>query len=266
MEEVLSFSTHSCGPSLTVMTDPISILAITCVFFLAGGVKGVIGLGLPTVSLGLMTAIMDLPTAMSLMLVPTFVTNVVQATTGGYTVVLLRRIWLFLLLATVIVGLGGLVLQSADLSLMSALLGLVLVAYAVMGFSGVHFRTPPEREGTVGGLMGFANGFLTGMVGSYAVPGVMYLQSLDMPRDQFVQAMGMLFLGSTIALAVTLSGTNLMSSEAGIASVLATAPAFVGFLAGQKIRKQLSEMLFRRLFYAALLVLGLFICIKALAI
>uniref|UniRef100_UPI0018D0F425 hypothetical protein n=1 Tax=Streptomyces clavuligerus TaxID=1901 RepID=UPI0018D0F425 len=85
------------------MTDPIIVLATTLVFFLAGAVKGVIGLGLPTVSLGLMTVIMDLPTAMTLMLAPTFITNVLQSTTGGYTMVLLRRIWPFLFFATVLV-------------------------------------------------------------------------------------------------------------------------------------------------------------------
>ncbi len=244
--------------------DPVLILAVVFVFFLAGAVKGVIGLGLPTVSLGLMTAVTDLPNAMSLMLVPTFVTNVVQATTGGYTKVLLRRIWLFLFLATVMVGLGGLVLQEADLSLMSMLLGLVLFAYAVLGFSGFYMRVAPERETAVGASMGAVNGVLTGMVGSYAVPGVMYLQSLGLPRDQFVQAMGMLFLGSTIALAVSLTSGNLMPANIGLASVLATIPAYGGFFCGQRIRKQLSENLFRRLFYAALLLLGLFIFAKPL--
>lgn len=246
------------------MTDPIIIAATAIVFFLAGAVKGVIGLGLPTVSLGLMTAIMDLPTAMSLMLAPTFVTNVLQATTGGYTLVLLRRLWPFLLLASVLVWPGGLVLKEADLSLMAAFLGVVLVAYALMGFFGIRMTTRPEREGATGIVTGAVNGVLSGMVGSYAVPGVMFLQSLNLPRDQFVQAMGMLFLFTTIALGVTLSGTNLMTLDMGVASVLAVVPAMVGFLAGQRIRKTLSEEHFRTLFYMALLVLGGLIAVKAL--
>lgn len=246
------------------MTDPIIVLATTLVFFLAGAVKGVIGLGLPTVSLGLMTAIMDLPTAMTLMLAPTFITNVLQATTGGYTMVLLRRIWPFLFFATVLVWPGGLVLKEADLSLMAAFLGVVLVAYALTGFFGLRMITRPERESGIGVVTGAVNGVLSGMVGSYAVPGVMYLQSLELPRDQFVQAMGMLFLCTTIALGVTLSGTNLMTMDMGIASVLAVVPAIIGFYAGQHIRKQLSEALFRTLFYVALLVLGAFIAVKAL--
>ncbi len=246
------------------MENPILIPLIITVFFLAGFVKGVIGLGLPTVALGAMTVITDLPTAMALMLVPTFVTNVMQALTGGHAKEVASRIWLFLLLATGTVWLGGLVLRDADLSLMSALLGAVLMAYALLGFSGVQMTTSPDRERFVGGAFGTVNGIMTGMVGSYAVPGVMYLQSLGLGRDQFVQAMGMLFLGSTIALGLTLSGNNLMSADMGLASMGATAPALIGFFAGQTIRKRLSESLFRRLFYTGLLVLGLFIAARSL--
>ena len=57
----------------------IAVLApVAAVFFLAGAVKGVIGLGLPTVSLALLTLALDLPTAMALLLVPSFVTNLWQ--------------------------------------------------------------------------------------------------------------------------------------------------------------------------------------------
>ena len=41
-------------------------------FLLAGFVKGIVGLGLPTISLALLTALLDLPTAMALLVVPAF--------------------------------------------------------------------------------------------------------------------------------------------------------------------------------------------------
>ncbi|WP_417668099.1 sulfite exporter TauE/SafE family protein [Roseibium sp.] len=246
------------------MEDPILIPLIIGVFFLAGLVKGVIGLGLPTVALSLMTVATDLPTAMVLMLVPTFVTNLLQAVTGGHLVSVLRRIWLFLLFATGTVWLGTLVLRDADLSLMSALLGVVLILYALLGFTGFQMRTPPAREHPFSVAFGTANGVLTGLVGSYAVPGVMYLQSLGFSRDPFVQAMGLLFLGSTIALGVGLSGNGLMQAEVGLTSVLAVVPSIAGFFAGQAIRKKLSESLFRRFFYTGILGLGLFISVRVL--
>ena len=58
------------------MADPALLALIAATFLLAGAVKGVIGLGLPTVSLGILTAALDLPTAMALLLVPSLATNV----------------------------------------------------------------------------------------------------------------------------------------------------------------------------------------------
>lgn len=246
------------------MDDQGLILVIFVVFGLAGLVKGVIGLGLPTVALSLMTVSTDLTTAMSLMLAPTLATNVLQAFGGRGTLRLIRRLWPFLLPAMVMVGLGGLVLQNAELTLLTALLGLVLVLYARSGLTGFGLHVPESRELPLGFLFGAVNGVLTGMVGSYAVPGVMYLQGLNLPRDQFVQAMGLLFLGSTLALGVMLSGASILDFQAGSLSALACIPAFAGFFVGQAIRKRLSEQLFRRLFFLGLLALGLFVTARAL--
>ena len=44
-------------------------------FLLAGFVKGIVGLGLPTISLALLTVLLDLPTAMALLVVPAFCTK-----------------------------------------------------------------------------------------------------------------------------------------------------------------------------------------------
>ena len=65
------------------MQDPVTLTVVALTFLLAGLVKGVIGLGLPTISLALLTAALGLPQAMALLLVPSFVTNLWQAVAGG---------------------------------------------------------------------------------------------------------------------------------------------------------------------------------------
>src|SRR5207249_7074320 len=64
------------------MLDTNVIVVVASTFLLAGMVKGVIGLGLPAVTLGVLTVAFDLPSAMSLLLVPSFVTNLWQASVG----------------------------------------------------------------------------------------------------------------------------------------------------------------------------------------
>lgn len=247
------------------MFDAGTIIAIAGTFLLAGAVKGVIGLGLPTVSLALLAVAINLPNAMALLLVPSFVTNVWQAAVGGHGRDLLRRIWLFLLVATVTVRLGASALTRVDFSLLSALLGLLLVAYAAANLLGLRFRVEARHEKWAGPLVGFVNGVLTGMTGSFVVPGVMYLQALGLSRDALIQAMGMLFTASTLALAFALKENDLLRMEHGAVSTMALAPAMAGMVVGQRIRNRLSEQLFRRIFFLALLALGAYLASRAFA-
>lgn len=241
------------------MFDPATFAVIIATFFLAGTVKGVIGLGLPTVSVGLLTAAIDLPTAMALLLVPSFATNLWQALAGGHGRTILRRIWPFLATATIMVWFGAMALTRVDLALLSGLLGGILVAYAGLDLAGVRFAIEPRREIWAGPLLGTANGILTGMTGSFVVPGVMYLQAIGLPRDMLIQAMGMLFTVSTVALAVALQGNALLTTQLGTVSAAALVPAAAGMLFGQRIRRRLSESLFRRIFFVGLLALGAYI-------
>lgn len=246
------------------MLEPSLIILIFLVFLLAGTVKGVIGLGLPTVSLALLTVAMDLTSAMALMLIPSFVTNLWQAFVGGQGRALLRRFWIFFLLAGGTVWIGAEALSKVDLVLLSALLGGVLCAYALLALTGMRLTIPRRREGPFGALLGLVNGVLTGMTGSFVVPGVLYLQAAGLSRDQLVQAMGILFTVSTLALAVALQGQALLSQKLGILSLLGLVPAICGMVLGQKLRSYLSEARFRKVFFLSLLVLGIYIAVRSL--
>ena len=241
------------------MTDPFIIAAIALVFLLAGGVKGLIGLGLPTVSLGLLTVLLDLTTAMALLTVPAAATNVWQASVGGHARTIVRRLWPFMLAATITVWLGALALTRVDLALLSGLLGLIVFVYAALGLCGWRFAIPVRAEGWAGPLFGSANGILTGMTGSFVVPGIMYLQAIGLGRDALVQAMGFLFGASALALAVALGGSGLFPRDTGIVSAAALVPALIGMAIGQRIRRRLSEERFRRIFFVGILALGAYI-------
>lgn len=245
------------------MFDALTIAAIAGTFLLAGTVKGVIGLGLPTVSLALLTVVLGLPQAMALLLVPSFVTNVWQALVGGNTRAIVQRIWPFLLMATVTVWIGATALTRVDVSLLSALLGGLLMVYALVNLAGFRLVISTRQELWAGPLIGTANGILTGMTGSFVVPGVLFLQAIGLSRDMLIQAMGMLFTVSTLALAAALQGNGLLTNQLGILSVAALVPAIVGMVFGQRIRQRLSEDLFRRVFFVSLLVLGVYIVANA---
>lgn len=247
------------------MLDTSDIVVIAGTFLLAGTVKGVIGLGLPAVSLAVLTVAFDLPTAMSLLLVPSFVTNLWQALAGSHSKAILLRLWPFLVLATVTVWIGAQALTRIDLSLLTALLGVLLIIYSMATLRGFQLSIPARHEIWIGTLAGVANGVLTGMTGSSIVPGVMFLQALGLSRDMLVQAMGVLFAASIVALALALQKANVLTIEHGILSLGAVLPAIIGMILGRRIRNSLSERRFRKVFFVALLVLGAYIIVSALA-
>lgn len=242
-----------------------TLLAIVgATFLLAGFVKGVIGLGLPTVSLALLTATLGLQPAIALMLIPSLVTNLLQGFSGGHLRAVLRRIWPFLTCATVAIWFGAMALARLDPAFLSGLLGLLLIAYAALGLGRVQLTLPARLEPAAGIVFGTTNGVLSGMTGSFTVPGVLYLQAIGLQRDQLIQAMGLLFSLSTLGLAVALGGQNLLRADLGVLSAVALLPALLGMELGRRLRHRLSEARFRQVFLLGLLALGLYLAGRSL--
>jgi uncharacterized membrane protein YfcA len=83
-----------------------ALAAVALTFVFAGFVKGVIGLGLPTVAMGLLAIVMPPAQAAALLVVPSFLTNVWQAM-GPELAPLIRRLWPMLLGICIGVWAGG---------------------------------------------------------------------------------------------------------------------------------------------------------------
>lgn len=247
----------------TALDWPLLLLTLLT-FLLAGMVKGVIGMGLPTVAVGLVVLFHDLHTALVLFLAPTFVTNIWQALRGGFARWLLRRLWLFYLLVFAMVFVGAQALVQFNMGLLTIILGGSLAFYALLSLRGLHLSISKHHEWWAGPVLGGINGISIGMTGALAVPGIMFLQSIGLKRDQLVQALGILFATSTLALSLALSNLKFLDEQLGLYSLLAIVPALIGMELGAKIRQGLEEANFRRIFFIANLGLGMLILIRGM--
>lgn len=240
-------------------------LAVLVVSFLAGGlVKGIIGTGLPTIALALLTATIGIREAMAIILLPSILTNIQQGLFGGHLRSVCKRSWVFFLATFIAIWPGAALLASLDVAKISALLGIILFSYSAVGLFVKKLPNPRRFQALLNPLIGAVNGLLTGLTGSSVVPGVLYLQSLELGRKRLVQTMGLLFLVSTLTLALALQKNQLLSPKLLKLSALAFVPAYLGMLAGIRIRNRISEELFRRLFFIFMLALGVYIVIRAL--
>ena len=236
--------------------NTIELVVVATIFVFAGLVKGVIGVGLPTIAMGLLGTLMAPSRAAAILVVPALLTNVWQMCAGPAVTNLLRRLWPMLVCALLgTLPLAG-ILTAANVRLTTALLGVVLMSYALIGLSGVHFKVPRDSEPVLGPLIGLATGLINGATGIFVVPGVPYLQALDLGKDELLQALAISAFISTVALALGLGLNKGLGSAITIPTAIALVAAFAGMTLGQTLRSRLSVSAFRRGVLAGLLALG----------
>jgi uncharacterized membrane protein YfcA len=241
----------------------ISIIAST--FLLAGMVKGVIGMGLPTVAMGLLALFMPPVQAAALLVVPSLVTNVWQLVAGPSFIALLKRF--STMMAAVCLGTFagiGLLIGSAG-AIATATLGAVLAVYGVIGLRSTRFVIPKRSERWLSPAVGLFTGVLTGATGVFVIPAVPYFNSLGLEKEDLIQTLGLSFTVSTLALAVGLMSSGHFKMTVATSSLLALLPALGGMFLGQRVRNRLKPDVFRRWFFIGLLILGTYMVLRAIA-
>jgi uncharacterized membrane protein YfcA len=238
-------------------------LFIAAVFALAGFVKGVVGLGLPTISMGLLALVLPPAEAAALLLVPSFVTNVWQMGLNASLRPIARR------LATMMLGVclgtwAGAGLLSNARGGWGILLGLALVAYAATGLMSVRFSVNRRTKRFLSPLIGSATGLVSAATGVFVIPAVPYLQALGLEREDLVRALGLSFTVSTVALAVNLGSIGALETSLIPLAALALVMAALGMLLGQSVRRRLRPETFRRWFFASLLGLGAYLALASI--
>lgn len=248
-------------PLAEVPLDFVAVVAL--IFFMAGIVKGVTGMGLPTVSMGLLGAFMPAVAAASLLLVPSFVTNIWQLLAGPSLLHLVKRLWPMMLCIVAGTMAGASLLTDGNQQWTTVALGVTLVIYAGFSLLARQLSVPARLERFLSPAIGLATGIVTGATGIFVIPAVPYLQALGLSKDDLVQALGLSFTVSTIALALGLARGGALQADGLVLSVLAVVPALLGMWAGQRLRDRISPATFRRWFLICLLLLGLELALRS---
>src|ERR1700760_3713010 len=108
------------------------LIFIAAAFMLAGFIKGVIGLGLPTVSMGLLAVTMPPSQALAIVIVPAIVTNIWQTFGGPYLRDIIRRLWPLMTGTVVGIWLNAGMLSGPYAHYGTLVLGILLVIYAII--------------------------------------------------------------------------------------------------------------------------------------
>ena len=233
-----------------------TLATVAGAFLLGGTIKGVTGMGLPTVAVAIMGAALGLREAIPILVVPSLLANVWQAAWPNRIGPLLRRFAVINAASCVGIWIGTMVLFRVDPRLLSALLGLVITAYALVNLFALEIQATARQERTLAVPVGLFSGVLTGSTGSLLLPNIVYLQALHLGRDTFVQATGLTLLVGTVVWAAALYSEGAMNGSAWLLSTFAVVPTLIGLFAGQALRSRISEVRFRTGVHVVLLLLA----------
>ena len=245
------------------MFDSMLIL-IAFAFLLAGFIKGVLGLGLPTVSMGLLAVTMSPGQAIAIVILPAIVTNVWQTFGGPYLRDIVRRLWPLLAGTAFGIWLNGGLLTGPYAPYAAVGLGLLLALNAIVGLRKLNFTVAPTNEKWVGGVVGIITGMISAATGVQVIPSVPFMQAIGLERDELVQALGVFFTVATVALAFTLTTTGLLTAATALPGIIAMAASFGGMFIGQAVRTRMEPAVFRRWFHISMILLGIYLTGSAL--
>jgi hypothetical protein len=214
--------------------------------------------------MGLLATAMPPVQAAALLIVPSLVTNVWQMIAGPALGPIVRRLWP--VMAGVCLGTwAGIGLMSgASARTGTILLGVALALYALSGLWSLRASIARSREKILGPLTGAITGLVAAATGVFVIPAVPYLQAIGLEKDELVQALGLSFTVSTIALSVNVAAAGAVSLALAGPTVLALAVAGIGMALGQAVRARLAPPVFRRWFFVGLLALGIYLVGRAL--
>src|ERR1044072_3073495 len=243
----------------------LSTLIPAClVFVLAGFTKGIIGLGLPTIAMGLLAVVLPPAQAAALLILPSLVTNVWQMLDGPHLGRLLRRLWPLNLGVCLGTWLGAALLAGIGGRHRGPALGGALMGYAASGLAALRLVAPRTAQPVLGPIIGALTGGITAATGVFVIPAVPYLQAIGLQKDELVQALGLSFTVSTLALAAALAGVDAFATDLILPSLLAVVVSLAGMRLGQAVRARLRPQAFRLCFFFGLLALGAYLALRGL--
>jgi uncharacterized membrane protein YfcA len=235
------------------------IFLIAAVFVLAGFVKGVIGLGLPTVSMGLLAVAMTPVQALTIVILPALVTNLWQTFGGPYLRDIVRRLWPLMLGTVIGIWSCGGLMTGPYARYGEIVLGLLLVIYALVSLVKFTFSVAPRNEHWIGSLVGLVTGAVAAATGVQVIPSMPFMQSIGMEKEELVQALGVFFSVATLAQAFNVTSAGLLNASTAVPGLVAMVAAFAGMFIGQVVRTRMKPEEFRRWFLIAMLLLGIYL-------
>lgn len=250
--------------SYSLKMDGLDYLFILGAYVVAASIKGLTGIGFSTSCLPIMALRLDLKVAIPLVIIPSIVSNIAVMIQAGQFKKALKRFWPLYVASVPGLLLGLSLLVAIQVVAAKAFLGLVLIAYALWALINKPTSLSASWEHRLKAPAGFCTGFINGLTGSQVMPSLPYLLSLNLQKNDFVQAINISFTLSSIVLLVGMNRLGYLSPNTFLLAVAGLIPVLGTLYVAGRLQKRLSGDAHRKLVLGFLLAMGLILLLKLL--
>ena len=231
---------------------------------LAAIVKGAIGFGFPTLGTPLLALVVDVKTAVAVLVIPNMVMDGLQLRRSGPIGDAPRRLAPLLLFTMIGTVIGTKLLVALSPRTATVILGVFILGYVLLDLARLSPRVPPGWELTLAAPVGLAAGIMGGITNAPGTPIALYLVALGMEKKEFVRSIAFTFLVVKGVQLVTLVWYGLLTWSLALVSLGLAATGLAGFALGLKLQDSLDQRSFSRAVLIFLAALGIWLLVRTL--
>ncbi len=238
---------------------------VAVAFVAAGVIKGLLGVGLPLISVPIASLVLSPAKAIALSLVPIVVSNVWQVWECGDVRWTVRRFWPLAVALMIGTAIGGHLLSRLDGGTGLTILGSLLIAFCGYQLVAPHWIVRPQTERWLAPVIGLTAGVIGGVSSFFGPILISYMLGLRLTKDQFVGSIALLYLVCMISLGTMLRVNHILTAGTLLGSIVVLLPLFAGLFVGRQLRARVPTSTFRRLLVVVLLIIGVVTVVRGLA-
>ena len=237
----------------------VTTLGIIFVAVIIGGIfKGIVGLGLPIVSIAILLNFLPPTTVLAVIVVPIVVTNFWQAVRAGFDLAIVRRFWLMILTFLLFFISTTYFVVGFDPRVMFGILGTCVTIFAASNLVRPRAHPlSPQTERWAGPLAGALGGLLGGVSAVWGPPMIMYFVLIQLPKDVLIRSIGLIWFAGSVPLVLGYWSNGILNTQTLPLSIYACLPGLIGLWVGGRLRDHINQETFRKVMLVVLFLIGL---------
>jgi uncharacterized membrane protein YfcA len=238
------------------MSPDLTHVLVALALLFAAFVKGTTGFGFPLIATPSVALLLDIRTAVTILILPNIVMDIAQVFRGGFPYSVLKRFDWLLALTVFGVFAGTKILVTLPLWILNLCLGAMVLMFVVSSLLPVKFTISRRSERFASPIAGILSGLLNGMTNAAGPALAIYLYSLKLQKVEFIKSIATIFIVTKLSQLAAVSTWNLFTPSNLLLSLEVTLFVLFGFYVGLKTQDRVNQVTFNRGILIFLLVLG----------